>query len=61
MIAEHSATNAVEKLLASVQIKAAVLRDGGPKDIPVEEIVPGDIVIITAEMVQTVFYKKVKF
>ena len=45
---ERSATNAVEKLLAMVQIKAAVLRDGGPKDIPVEEIVPGDIVVLNA-------------
>jgi Mg2+-importing ATPase len=45
---ERSATNAVEKLLAIVQIKAAVLRDGGPKEIPVEEIVPGDIVILNA-------------
>ena len=45
---EHSATNAVEKLLAIVQIKATVLRDGGPKEIPVEEIVPGDIVILNA-------------
>ncbi len=45
---ERSATNAVEKLLAIVQIKAAVLRDGGRKDIPVEEIVPGDIVILSA-------------
>ena len=45
---ERSATNAVEKLLAIVQIKAAVLRDGGPNEIPVEEIVPGDIVILNA-------------
>jgi P-type Mg2+ transporter len=45
---ERSATNAMEKLLAIVQITAAVLRDGGPKDIPVEEIVPGDIVILDA-------------
>jgi Mg2+-importing ATPase len=45
---ERSATNAVEKLLAIVQITAAVRRDGGPKDIPVEEIVPGDIVILDA-------------
>jgi P-type Mg2+ transporter len=45
---ERSATNAVEKLLAIVQINAAVLRDGRPKDIPVEEIVPGDIVILDA-------------
>ena len=45
---ERSATDAVEKLLAIVQIKAAVLRDGGPKEIPVEEIVPGDMVILNA-------------
>jgi Mg2+-importing ATPase len=45
---EHSATNAVKKLLAIVQIKAAVLRDGVPQEIPVEEIVPGDIVILNA-------------
>jgi Mg2+-importing ATPase len=45
---ERGAANAVEKLLAIVQIKASVLRDGGPKDIPVEEIIPGDIVILGA-------------
>jgi len=45
---ERSATNAVEKLLAIVQTKAIVLRDGNEKEIPVEEIVPGDIVILNA-------------
>ncbi len=45
---ERGASNAVEKLLSIVQIKAAVLRDGSPKEIPVEEIVPGDIVILNA-------------
>jgi Mg2+-importing ATPase len=45
---EHSATNAVQKLLAIVQIKAAVLRDGVPQEIPVEDIVPGDIVVLNA-------------
>jgi Mg2+-importing ATPase len=45
---EHSATRAVEKLLAMVQVKATALRDGKPTDIPVEEIVPGDIVILNA-------------
>src|SRR3990172_2429950 len=45
---EHSASNAVEKLLAMVQIKAAVLRDGNQQEIPVEEIVPGDIVVLNA-------------
>jgi Mg2+-importing ATPase len=45
---ERSAANAVEKLLAIVQVKAAVLRDGSPKDTPVEAIVPGDVVILSA-------------
>jgi Mg2+-importing ATPase len=45
---ERSASNAVQKLLSIVQIKAAILRDGKSKEIPVEEIVPGDIVILNA-------------
>ena len=45
---EHSASNAVEKLLTIVQINAAVLRDGISKEISVEAIVPGDIVILNA-------------
>jgi P-type Mg2+ transporter len=45
---ERSASNAVEKLLAMVQIKAAVLRDGSEREIPVEKIVPGDIVILNS-------------
>jgi Mg2+-importing ATPase len=45
---EHSASNAVEKLLSIVQIKASVMRDGITKEIPVEQIVPGDIVVLNA-------------
>jgi Mg2+-importing ATPase len=45
---EHSATRAVEKLLAMVQVRATVLRDGSQRDVPVEEIVPGDIVVLNA-------------
>ena len=45
---EYSASSAVEKLLATVQIKATALRDRKPQDIPVEQIVPGDIVILNA-------------
>ena len=45
---EHSASNAVKKLLAIVQIKAAVLRDGNQQEIHIEDIVPGDIVILNA-------------
>ncbi len=43
---ERGAANAIEKLLAIVQIKAAVLRNGSPIEIPVEEIVPGDVIIL---------------
>jgi Mg2+-importing ATPase len=45
---EHSASNAVDKLLSIVQIKASVMRDGIAKEIPVEQIVPGDIVVLNA-------------
>ena len=45
---ERSASNAVEKLLAMVQVKATVLRDEKPQDIPVEQIVPGDVVLLNA-------------
>jgi P-type Mg2+ transporter len=45
---EFSASNAVAKLLAVVQIRAAVLRDGKQVEIPVSDIVPGDIVILNA-------------
>jgi len=45
---ERGASNAVAKLLAIVQIKAAALRDGNEIEIPVEDIVPGDIVILNA-------------
>jgi Mg2+-importing ATPase len=45
---ENSATNAVAKLLAIVQIKAAVLRDGKQQEVNVEDIVAGDVVILNA-------------
>src|SRR5512135_2052063 len=45
---ERGAANAVEKLYAIVQIKATVVRDGDSKEIPIEEVVPGDIVFIKA-------------
>lgn len=45
---ERSAADAVEKLLAIVQIKVPVLRDGKAKKIPLEDIVPGDVVLIGA-------------
>jgi len=45
---ERGAVNAVEKLLAIVQIKATVVRGGESKEVPIEEVVPGDIVSIEA-------------
>ena len=45
---ERGASNAVEKLLSIVQIKAAVLRDGNSERVPVEKIVPGDVVVLDA-------------
>jgi Mg2+-importing ATPase len=47
-IQEYSASNAVEKLRAQVTIKANVLRDGKIQSIPAEEVVPGDIVQLSA-------------
>jgi len=45
---EMGAADAVEKLLATVQIQATVLRDGSSRELAVEQIVPGDIVILNA-------------
>ena len=45
---EHGAANAVAKLLAVVQIKANVRRDGKPQEITLDNIVPGDIVLLSA-------------
>jgi len=45
---ERGAANAVEKLLAIVQTKATVFRDGTQKEVPAEEIVPGDVIHLNA-------------
>jgi Mg2+-importing ATPase len=45
---ERGAVNAVEKLYAIVQIKATLVRNGDSKEVPIEEVVPGDIVLIKA-------------
>lgn len=47
-IQEREAANAVASLLALVQIKATVIRDGTQTEIPVEEVVPGDVVVLSA-------------
>ena len=45
---EYGANNAVEKLLAMVQIKASVIRGGVTVEIAADQIVPGDIVMFAA-------------
>jgi Mg2+-importing ATPase len=43
---EYGAHAAVEKLLALVEVRATVLRDGAAADVPVAEVVPGDVVLL---------------
>ncbi|PWB74017.1 MAG: magnesium-translocating P-type ATPase [Anaerolineales bacterium] len=45
---DFNASNAAEKLRAQVSLKSIVLRDGKPASIPTEEIVPGDVVLLSA-------------
>jgi Mg2+-importing ATPase len=45
---ERGATDAVQKLLAMVRVDATVLRDGHTQDIPLEDVVPGDVVLLSA-------------
>ncbi|HTS44921.1 MAG TPA: magnesium-translocating P-type ATPase [Puia sp.] len=45
---EKGAANAVSKLLEMVSVNITVLRDGKEKAIPIEQIVPGDIVVLNA-------------
>jgi len=45
---ERGAANAVSQLLKLVQLKCDVLRDGKAIEIPIEEVVPGDIIQLSA-------------
>ncbi len=47
-VQEYNANNAAEKLRAQLQTRATVLRDGQPQSLPAEEIVPGDVVLLSA-------------
>jgi Mg2+-importing ATPase len=47
-VQEYNANTAAEKLRAQVKIKATVLRDGQSRTIPAEEVVPGDVVLLSA-------------
>jgi Mg2+-importing ATPase len=45
---EYRAQSAAAQLRARVQIHAAVLRDGAQQSVPVHDIVPGDVVLLSA-------------
>jgi Mg2+-importing ATPase len=47
-VQESRSSKAVEKLQAMVQTDCSVVRDGVETDLPIEEIVPGDIVVLNA-------------
>ncbi len=47
-IQEYGASNAIEKLRSTVTLKVNLLRDGKPCSILAEEVVPGDIVLLSA-------------
>jgi Mg2+-importing ATPase len=47
-VQEYNASNAVEKLRSRVTLKATALRDGQPQSILAEEVVPGDVVLLSA-------------
>lgn len=45
---EHDAANTVDKLLAVVELKTTVIRDGQPVRMAIESVVPGDVVELSA-------------
>jgi Mg2+-importing ATPase len=47
-VQETKADNAAAKLKAMIKVTATVLRDGQPREIPLKELVPGDVVKLSA-------------
>ncbi|MES1212969.1 MAG: magnesium-translocating P-type ATPase [Singulisphaera sp.] len=45
---EWTAADAVSRLLARISITTKVLRDGHPQELPLESVVPGDVVLLAA-------------
>jgi P-type Mg2+ transporter len=45
---EYSANSSVEKLRAKITLKTTVVRNGTQQTIPAEEVVPGDVVFLSA-------------
>ena len=55
---ERGAAGAVEKLLSLVEVKARVLRDGAPHDVPTADVVPGDVVVLNHGSIDMAAWKK---
>ncbi len=47
-VQEYRAGRAAEQLAAQVAVTATALRDGKPREVPVAELVPGDVVLLSA-------------
>ena len=47
-VQEYRAGQAAESLRQSVSVRASVMRDGKPLEVPVTEVVPGDVVLLSA-------------
>lgn len=45
---EHHASGAVARLMAQLRTQVAVTRDGQLRDVPIDDVVPGDVVVLTA-------------
>jgi Mg2+-importing ATPase len=45
---EWVAADALDRLLAMVRVRATVLRDGSPREVSLEDVVPGDVVLLDA-------------
>jgi Mg2+-importing ATPase len=47
-VQEHRAGQAAERLREKAQVRATVLRDGAAREVPAAEVVPGDVVLLSA-------------
>ena len=47
-VQEWRAGVAIETLQARLSVRAKVVRDGAPREVPAEEVVPGDVVLLAA-------------
>src|SRR5262249_17391762 len=47
-VQEHRAGQAAERLREKARVRATVVRDGAAREIPAAEVVPGDVVLLSA-------------